>query len=163
VEFSIHKRLFFLVPMTVTGRFADVQGTIRLDEREPTTARAEIAIGAASIDTRMAKRDKHLRKADFFDVERFPTLTFRVRRVELVDRVAGYYRVTGDLTVRGVTRAVVLDAHYLPLTGEDATRRIRLTLTAPLNRRDFGMDWDRPYIHVADDLTATLTIEATQV
>src|SRR5437016_11839923 len=79
VEFTIGKRLFFVTHLLVTGRFADVQGTISLDEQDPASAQAEVMIGAASVDTRMSKRDQHLRKADFFDVARHPTLTFTSR------------------------------------------------------------------------------------
>lgn len=161
VEFTVGKRLFFVLPMTVTGRFADVQGAISLDEREPATARADVTIGAASVNTRMAKRDKHLRNADFFDVAHYPTLTFRSRGVETVDRAAGRYRVTGDLTVHGVTRQVALEAHYLPALGEGAARRLKLTLTAALNRRDFGLIWNRPYLKVGNELTVRLEVEAT--
>src|SRR5215470_10963429 len=100
VEFTIDKRLFFVMHLMVTGRFTDVEGTIRFDEQEPANAQAEVTIGAASVDTRMGKRDQHLRKADFFDVERHPTLTFTSRRIETIDRRAGHYRVVGDLTVR---------------------------------------------------------------
>lgn len=161
VEFTIPKRLFFVKHLLVTGRFADVQGTISFDEQEPANARAEVSIGAASVDTRMGKRDKHLRKADFFDVERHPTLTFMSQRVETIDGPAGRYRVIGDLTVRGVIREAQLDATYTPATSGGPQRRIKLTLTGALNRRDFGMVWNQPYIDVADDLTITLQIEAT--
>jgi polyisoprenoid-binding protein YceI len=174
VEFTIHKRLLFVMPMTVIGRFAEVHGMIGLDERDPATARAEVTIGAASLSTetgkqsrlqamQAAKRDAHLRKADFFDVGRYPNLTFRSRGVETIDRAEGHYQVTGDLTVRGVTREVALDAHYTPASGEGSVGRIRLTLTAPLNRRDFGMVWNRPYMNVADDLVARIEVEATRV
>jgi polyisoprenoid-binding protein YceI len=174
VEFTIGKRLFLVMPMTVTGRFGDVRGLIGLDEQDPATARAEVTIAAASLTTEMdkpsrlqamqaAKRDKHLRKADFFDVERYPSLTFRSRRIEAVDRAEGRYRVMGELTVRGVTREVELDARYTQLPVEGLARRIQLTLTAPLNRRDFGMVWNRPYMRVADDLSARIEVEATRV
>jgi polyisoprenoid-binding protein YceI len=161
VEFTIGKRLFFVTHLMVTGRFSDVQGTISLDEHEPAHSQAEVTIGAVSVDTRMAKRDKHLRTADFFDVERHPTLTFTSRRIETLDRASGHYRVMGDLTVRGVTREVALDSHYVPTEGEGPTRRIKLTLTGPLKRRDFGIVWNNPLITIPDDLTVSLEVEAT--
>ena len=160
VEFTIGKRLFFVKHLLVTGRFSDVQGSISLDEREPANSRAEVTIGAASVDTRMGKRDKHLRKADFFDVEQHPTLTFISRRIEPIDRATGRYSVVGDLTVRGMTREVRLDATYIRATSDGPGRRIELTLTGPLNRRDFGMVWNNPLIAVPDDLIVTLQIEA---
>jgi polyisoprenoid-binding protein YceI len=161
VEFTIGKRLFFVMHLMVTGRFTDVAGTISLDEQEPANPRAEVTIGAASVDTRMGKRDQHLRKADFFDVARHPTLTFTSRRIETLDRRAGHYRVVGDLTVRGVTREFALDTHYVPAQDEGSTPRIKLTLTGPLNRRDFGIVWNNPLITIPDDLTVRLQIEAT--
>ena len=161
VEFTIRKRLFFVAHLLVRGRFSEVQGAISLDEREPANSHATVTIGAASVDTHMGKRDKHLRKADFFDVEQHPTLTFTSRRIEAVDEAAGRYRVAGDLTVRGVTREVALDTYYTATRGEGSARRIILTLTGALNRRDFGMVWNKSLINVADDLTVTLQIEAT--
>ncbi len=163
VEFTIRKRLFFVKRLTVTGRFSDVAGTITLDEQDPTTARAAVTISAASINTENARRDKHLLTADFFHVDQHPTLTFHSRRVEPVDAAAGRYRVVGDLTVRGVTREVTLETHYTPAPGGARDQRIALTLTAPLNRQDFGIAWSSPVIKVADDLTVTLAVEATRV
>ncbi len=163
VVFAIGLRLFFVKGSTVTGRFADVAGTITLDEQDPSTAQAAVTIGAASVDTRNARRDMHLRTADFFHVDQHPTLTFRSRRVEPVAPAEGRYRVAGDLTLHGVTREVVLEAHYAPALGAGRDRRIALTLTAPLNRRDFEMAQNNPVFKVADDLTVTLTIEATRV
>ena len=163
VEFTIGKRLFFITHLLVTGRFTDVRGTISLDEQEPANARAEVTIGAASVDTGMGKRDKHLRKADFFDVERHPYLTFRSRHIETIDRASGHFRIVGELTVRGVTRDIHLDATYIPATSGGPGRRIKLTLTGALNRRDFGMVWNNSVITVPDDLTVRLQIEATPV
>ncbi len=163
VEFAIGLRLFFVKGSTVTGRFSDVAGTITLDEQDPGTARATVTIGAASVDTRNERRDTHLRTADFFHVDQHPTLTFRGRRVEPVDPATGWYRVVGGLTLHGVTREVSLEAHYAPALGAGRDRRIALTLTAPLNRRDFEMAQNNPVFKVADDLTVTLTIEATRV
>ena len=86
---------------------------VNLDTEAPERSSVEVTIDAASIDTRVADRDVHLRSQDFFDVERFPTLTFRSRKVEgPVGRVGDVFRVVGDLTIRGVTREVVLDARF---------------------------------------------------
>lgn len=162
-EFTIRKRLMFIRRLTVTGRFSDVSGTITLDEQNPTGAEATVSIGAASIDTGIARRDKHLRTADFFHVERHPALTFMSRRVEAVDQAAGAYRVSGDLTVRGVTRPVSLDARYTPAPSGEREPRLTLDLTAPLNRRDFGIVWNKPFLDIADDLTVSLHVEATPI
>ncbi len=161
IEFSIGKRLFFIKHLVITGRFTDIDGTITLDERQPTSAQATITIGAASINTHNARRDTHLRAADFFHVDQYPTLTFQSRKVEAIDQEAGRYRVVGDLTVRGVTLRVSLDARYVPAEHTGASRRLKLTLTAPLNRRDFGIVWNKAAINVADVLTVNLEVEAT--
>jgi polyisoprenoid-binding protein YceI len=163
VEFTIGKRLMFVKHLLVTGRFTDVQGTIVIDEQEPANSRADVTIGTASVDTKspMGKRDKHLRKADFLDVERHPRMIFKSRRIETVDRAARSYRVVGNLTIRGVTREVILDARYTPAQPGVRQPRISLSLTTALNRRDFGMVWNRPYIDVADELTVTLEVEAS--
>lgn len=160
IEFSINKRRFFVQHLVVTGRFTDVSGTITLDQAHPAGAQAVVTIGAASIDTGNRQRDKHLRTADFFHVDRHPSLTFQSRQVEAIDQAAGRYRVVGDLAVRGVTRPVTLDARYEPAKGTGPGRRIKLTLTGSLNRRDFGIVWDNPLFHVADDLTVKLELEA---
>ena len=160
--FTIRKRLMFVRRLTITGRFTAVSGTITLDERDPSTARAEVTIDAASIDTQDARRDAHLRSADFFDVAAHPHLTFASRRVEAVDRAAGTCRVVGDLTVRGVTRPVTLDAHFSPPVAGASEPRIRLALSAPLNRRDFGIVWNKAAISVADELTIAIDVEATR-
>jgi len=163
VEFTIHNRLFFVKNMMVTGRFSDVAGTITLDEQDLSTAQAVITIGAASIDTQNARRDTHLRTADFFHVDEHPTLLFRSRRVEPVDPAGGHYNVVGDLTLHGVTREVTLETHDAPAPGAGQDGRLTLTLTTPLNRRDFGMTQSNPAFKVSDELTVKLVVVATRV
>jgi polyisoprenoid-binding protein YceI len=147
--------------MTVTGRFTDVQGTITLDEDEPITAEASISIAATSIDTTYPRRDTHLRQADFFHVDVHPTITFRSRRVELSDRATNRFQVLGDLTIRGVTREVILDTLYVAPQDSGPNRRLKLTLTTALNRREFAIQWNSLFLGVADTLTVNLLIEAT--
>jgi polyisoprenoid-binding protein YceI len=160
VEFTIRKRLF-VAPLRVTGGFSDVRGVISLDEQDPTSAQADITIGASSIDTGNARRDSHLRQDDFFHVDSHPDITFRSRRIELSNPSASRYTVVGDLTVRGVTREVSLDTHYTAPHGSGDNRRMKVALTTTLNRRDFGLVWNRLFISVAGDLTVNLAIEAT--
>lgn len=162
VEFTVGKRLFFVKDLTVTGRFADVRGTISLDEREPESARADIAIGAASVDTGMGKRDHHLFKADFFDVQRHPVLAFRSRHIEAINPSKGQYRVMGDLTIRGVTRAVILEGEYTPPRPGARKPQIGVTLTTSLNRRDFGIVWNLPIMQVADEIDVAIAVVATR-
>lgn len=103
VEFTSRMRLMFVAKVTVKGRFTDVTGTLTVDDREPTNSHATITIGTASLDTKMAARDKHLYSADFFDVEHHPSMTFTSQRFEVLDQATGHYRITGLLTIREVT------------------------------------------------------------
>jgi polyisoprenoid-binding protein YceI len=157
VEFSTRMRLMFLANVKVKGHFSDVQGTFIGDEQKPTNANVQVTIGSSSLDTRSAARDKHLRSADFFDVEHYPQLTFTSRRIEALDPAHGQYRVAGLLTIRDVTREVSLDAWYTSQPG--AVLRHTVNLTTDLDRRDFGLVWSRPMQKIADDVTITLHIE----
>jgi polyisoprenoid-binding protein YceI len=162
VTFTIRKRLFFLWGLTVTGRLSAVQGTIELDDRQPTTARASVSIEVASMDTRQARRDAHLRSDTFFDVARYPTIRFESRRIEPVDAVSGLYRVTGDLTIRDLTREVQLDTRYSSPMWEADAPRLTLTLSTSLNRYDFGLAWSNPLIRIDDDLTVAIEVQAVK-
>ena len=105
---------------TVRGEFTSTKGTVRWDGKDLATAVVEATIDATTISTREPKRDAHLRSADFFDVEKFPTLTFKSTKVEPVG--PGRLRMTGDLTMRGVTRAVVFDVEG-PTAGDQGQPR----------------------------------------
>jgi polyisoprenoid-binding protein YceI len=124
-----------------SGRFAKVAGTIVLDEVDPARSAVAVDIDAASLDSHQEQRDAHPKSADFLDVENFPTITFRSTRVEPADATRA--RVVRDLTVRGVTRAVALEAEYAgsgknvlgkPIVGFSAATR--------LSRKEFGLTWD---------------------
>ena len=153
---------------TVKGRVADVRGTVTLDEAEPDRSAVEVELEAASIDTRSGQRDAHLRSADFLDVERFPLITFRSRRVEGAAPVEGArFRVVGDLTIRGVTREVALDATYEgrgrdPWGGE----RVSFGATTSIDRRDFGLTWNAALeaggVLVGNDVRLTLEVQAVR-
>lgn len=129
---------------TVRGRIADLGGTIAMDETAPDRSTVEVELAAASIDTRSEQRDAHLRSGDFLDVETFPAITFRSHRVEGASlREGTRFRVVGDLTIRGVTREVTLDATYEgrgrdPWGGE----RVSFSADATIDRRDFGLTWN---------------------
>jgi polyisoprenoid-binding protein YceI len=140
VEFSAKHMMI----TTVKGRFAEVKGTLMLDEAAPDRSSAEVEIAAASIDTRTEQRDQHLRSADFLEVETHPTITFRSRRVEGARGEPGEtFRVVGDLTIRGVTREVTLEATYEgrgrdPWGGE----RVSFSADTKIDRRDYGLTWN---------------------
>src|SRR6266699_364615 len=162
VEFTARMRLMFIMKVTVLGRFTDVAGTLTIDEREPANAPVTVTIGTASLDTKLAARDKHLYSADFFDVEHYPTMTFTSRSIKVLDQAAGHYRLTGTLTIRGVTREVSLDTWNVPprTTGDS---RLTFNLTTVLDRRDWGLSWSRPIQQLADEVNLALTIQFVPV
>jgi polyisoprenoid-binding protein YceI len=137
VEFSVRH----LMVATVKGRFTGVRGTIVADAADPARSAVEVAIDAATIDTREARRDAHLRSADFLDAERHPTITFRSTRVEPLGR--DRLRVVGALTIRGATREVALEATVngrgADLSGAEVAG---YTATATLDRTAFGLTWN---------------------
>ncbi len=158
VEFAVKH----LMISTAKGRFADVSGTVQLDEREPERSEVDVTIGVASVDTRQPDRDAHLRSADFFDAEHHPTITFKSTRVTRSDD--SEFRIDGDLTIRGVTKPVTLRATEEgrgrdPWGGE----RLGFSATAKINRRDFGLTWNQLLetggFAVGEDVKITLDIE----
>jgi polyisoprenoid-binding protein YceI len=127
----------------VRGEFRNVSGTLQLDEKDVTRSSVEAKLDTASIDTRVADRDKHLRSADFFDAEKNPSILFRSTKVEKAGE--GRLKVTGDLTMRGVTRPVVLDVEGPTAEVKDARGNPRRGFSAStrISRKDFGIAWNR--------------------
>ena len=159
VEFAVKHMMF----TTAKGRFSGVTGEITIDNENVANSRVEVEIDAASVDTRDEKRDDHLKSADFFDVEKFPSLTFASTKLEVAD--GSDLKITGDLTIRGVTREVVLAAE---LNGEGTNpwgqSVIGYSATTRINRKDFGLNWNAALetggVIVSDDVKITLEIEA---
>lgn len=139
---GIHFKVRHMVFAKVRGRFAAWSGAIQLDDADLTRSSVAVEIDAASIDTGVADRDKHLRSADFLDVEQFPKLSFQSKRVEKVDDER--YRVHGELTIHGVTREVVLDTEYAG-TAKDpwGNERAAFAATVSIDRTDFGLEWNQ--------------------
>jgi polyisoprenoid-binding protein YceI len=138
VEFSIRH----LMISTVKGRFGGVAGSVVIDEADPGKSNLDITIDVSSIDTREAQRDAHLRSADFFDVETFPSMTFRSTRV---GRIAEHeFKVVGDLTIRNQTRSVVLDV-TAEGRGKDpwGGERAGFSAVGKIKRSDFGLTWNQ--------------------
>lgn len=130
-----------LMITTVRGTFGEVAGTLEIDEADPTVARGEIRVQAASLQSGFEARDNHLRSADFFDVERFPEIVVRFDGVEPVkgDR----YRVIADLTIRDVTRPATFDVEHIgEAVNFQGGRHIAFTVSAKLNREDWGLNWN---------------------
>ena len=148
----------------VKGHFTGVTGMLTLDERDITKSHVEASIDAASINTREADRDTHLKSADFLDVEKFPKLTFTSTRVTRTGD--GELQVEGDLTIHGVTRKVTFAVEGPTPPGKDpwGNTRIGLTATTKINRKDFGLTWNAALetggILVGDEVTITFDVEA---
>src|SRR5438270_12040080 len=127
---------------TVRGRFTRFEGRIDLDTADLTRATGTVEIEAASIDTGQPDRDTHLRSGDFFDVEKYPTITFKLKSVS---GQGEDLKITGDLTIRDVTREIVLDAEFAG-EGTDpyVNRKIGGSLGGTISRGDFGLKWNVP-------------------
>lgn len=139
-----HSRIGFVtrhaMVTKVRGSFNDFEGTATTGEglADPSIA---VTIQVASVDTRSADRDAHLRSGDFFDVEKYPTITFRSTKIDAVD--AGTLRVTGDLTIKDVTRPVTIDFEYNgSATDPFGNERVGLEGSVVVNRKDFGLTWN---------------------
>jgi len=147
----------------VRGEFAKLNGGVDVVGDDPTTAKVAVTIDAASISTHEPKRDAHLRSADFFDVEKFPTITFTSKKVEPVGE--GRLKLVGDLTMHGVTKEVTLDVEGLTPAVKDpgGSLRVGAHATTRINRKDFGLLWNRALeaggVLVGDEVSITLDVE----
>ena len=148
---------------TVKGRFGRLEGAIEGDEANPTASSVRATIDVASIDTSDEQRDAHLRSDDFFNAERYPHITFVSKRIERVD--AEYFRIVGDLTIRDVTKEVVLDTKFEGQVRDPyGNQRAGFTATTQINRGDFGVSFNGALetggVIVGDKVKITLHIEA---
>jgi polyisoprenoid-binding protein YceI len=147
----------------VKGQFAKVSGTLTLDESNLADSHVEAVIEAASIETRDAQRDTHLKSADFLHVEKFPMLSFKSSNISLIRD--GELAVEGDLTIRGVTRPVVfsVEGPTPPTKDPWGSTRVGVSATTKINRKDFGLTWNAALetggILVGDEVTITLDVE----
>ncbi|NUR56909.1 MAG: YceI family protein [Acidobacteria bacterium] len=160
VEFAVKHMMI----TTVKGRFSGVTGEIRLDEPTFSASKVDIDIEVATIDTREPQRDTHLRSGDFFDVEKYPKISFRSTSI---DGTLESFKLSGDLTIHGVTRPATLDVTYEgrgkdPWGGE----RIGFAATAKIKRSDFGLTWNAALetggFLVGDDVKISLDVEAVK-
>lgn len=162
---SIQFGVRHLMISTVKGKFPKFTATAVADEKEPTRAVVEASIDAASIDTGETKRDEHLRGPDFFDVAKYPTITFKSTKVE----PAGdhHFKLHGDLTMHGVTKPVVLDIEATPqVKGMRGETRAGARATTKVNRKDFGINWSKTMdgggVVVGDDVDVTIEVEGVK-
>ena len=158
IEFAVRHMMI----TTVKGRFGIVHGTVRSHDADPAKGDVDIEIDADSIDTRELQRDAHLKSADFFDVEKFPKLTFKSTGIS--DVQGDHFKLTGDLTIHGVTRPVTLDVTSAgrgkdPWGGE----RAGFSATARIKRSEFGLTWNQALeaggFLVGDEVKINLDIE----
>jgi polyisoprenoid-binding protein YceI len=165
---TVHSILGFsvrhLMVSKVHGAFTKWSGTIELDEQDPTRSRAEAQIDAASVDTKDGDRDGHLRSADFFDVEHHPKITFKSTAIERAGE--GRYLVSGDLTIRGVTRPIKLDVEdggrsKHPMIGD---QRAGFSAHTTIHRSEFGLKWNAVLeaggVAVSDKVEINLDLQA---
>jgi polyisoprenoid-binding protein YceI len=147
----------------VKGQFAKVSGKLALDESNLANSSIEAVIEAGSIVTRDAQRDAHLKSADFLDVEKFPTLSFKSTRVRVVRN--GELAVEGDLTIHGVTRKETFDVEgpTPPVKDPWGNMRVAVSATTKIHRKDFGLTWNTILeaggIAVGDEVTISLDVE----
>lgn len=154
-----------LMVSTVRGEFSRVQGWVDYDEKNPGAIRIEATIDAASINTGEPKRDEHLKSPDFFDVAKYPVITFRSKSAR---KTASGLVVTGDLTMHGVTKEVVLNVEGPSPEVRDPWGNFRrgATATTKINRKDFGLTWNAVLetggVAVGDEVTITIDVEAVR-
>jgi polyisoprenoid-binding protein YceI len=144
---------------TVRGSLSGITGTLVWDDKDPTKSSVDVSIPSTSITTNNEARDKHLKSPDFFDVEKYPTLTFKSTSVK---SVGGQLEVTGDLTLTGITKSVTLtvDGPTAPVKGQGGKLVIGLSATGMLKRTDFNFGPKFPAAAIGDDIKFTIDAEA---
>src|SRR4030081_1447334 len=148
---------------TVRGAFSKVTGTVVVDDKDISKSTVDVTIDANSVDTRVPDRDNDLRSDKFFDVAHHPSITLKSKKVEQV--ASGKLKVTGDLTIRGTTKEVVLDVEgpTAPMKDPWGNVRAAATATSKVNRQDFGVKWnatlDNGGVVVGDDVNITIDVE----
>jgi len=163
---AAHFSVRHLMISNVRGEFTKISGSALLNPADLTKSTVEITIESASVNTREPQRDEHLRSADFFDVANYPTLAFRSKRIEALG--TDNFKLTGDLTIRGVTKEVTFDVEGPTPPVKDPWGNIRagVTASAKINRKDFGLVWnaltEAGGFVVGDDVKITIEAELIQ-
>jgi polyisoprenoid-binding protein YceI len=148
---------------TVRGAFNKVTGTIALDDKDITKSTVDVTIDATTVDTHEPNRDNDIRSDKFFDVAHYPSITFKSKKVEQV--APGKLKVTGDLTIRGTTKEVVLDVEgpTAPIKDTWGNQRSAANATTKINRQDFGVKWnatlDNGGVVVSDEVSINIDVE----
>jgi polyisoprenoid-binding protein YceI len=160
-----HSQTTFVVPhmmvSEVEGQFREIKGDVKLDEKNLTKSSVEITIPAASMDTGNADRDKHLKSAEFFDVTKFPNIVFKSSKIA---KAGNAYKLTGDLTIHGVTKPITVDGTISEPVKNPWGKQVRaVKINGKLNRRDYGLTWnkslDKGGVLVGDEVTLNIRLE----
>ena len=160
VEFSVRHMMI----SNVKGQFQKTSGTVDVNGKDPTSAKIDATIDATSINTRVDKRDAHLKSPAFLDVDKFPTITFKSTKIEADG--SGKWKVTGDLTLHGVTKPVVLEVESTgtPVADPMGNTRAGASATTKISRKDFGLTWNQPLetggVMVGDEVAISIDVEA---
>jgi len=148
----------------VEGRFRDYDGRIVIDRQNPANSRVDVTIQAASIDTGNEKRDADLKSANFFEVDKYPTIAFKSTKV--TPNGKDLYLVTGDLTMHGVTKTIVVPVRHTGFLNLGKMEKAGFEVTLSLNRKDFGITWNRTLdaggTMLGDDVQITVLVEANK-
>jgi polyisoprenoid-binding protein YceI len=159
---NAHFSVRHMMITNVRGEFQKLEGTVTFDSANPEAAKIEATVDVASINTREAQRDGHLKSADFLDAEKFPKLTFKSKSVKAKGK--DHLTVTGDLTIRGVTKEIVLDVEGPSAASTDPFGNVRVgaTATTKLKRDEFGIVWNAALeaggVLVGNDVNVTIDI-----
>jgi polyisoprenoid-binding protein YceI len=161
-----HSEVIFQVRHLVTkvrGRFDDFEGSVTIHEDKPDLSSVQFTIQAASIDTNEAQRDTHLRSADFFEVDKYPTITFKSKTVRR--KSSESFEVVGDLSIHGVTREISLPVTHLGQAKDPwGNERVGFEAEIILNRKDYGLVWNAPLevggFLVGDEVKVSLSVQA---
>ncbi len=148
----------------VSGKFEDFDGKINIDPNKPAASTVEFTIEASTVNTGVADRDKHLRTADFFDTEKFPEITFKSTSIKSSGK-KDVYTVTGNLTMRGVTKQITFPVQFLGFIRDPwGNDKAGFSLATTLNRKDYGVNWNKALdnggVLVSDEVDVAINIEA---
>jgi polyisoprenoid-binding protein YceI len=163
---SVHSEINFstrhMMISTVRGRFEKFTGTVNFDEATPARSTVDVQIEAASVNTKEAQRDGHLKGPDFFDAVKYPYLTFKSKRVDVVD--SQHARLVGDLTIRDVTKQVVFDVEYAGQAKSPwGTTSAGFSAQTKINREDWGLTWNQALetggVLVGKDINISIEVE----
>ena len=159
---SVHFSVRHLMVSNVRGEFTKLSGTVKFDPQNPETSSIDATIDANSISTRDSQRDGHLKSPDFLDTEKFPTITFRSKKIEVQ---SGGGKLIGDLTIHGVTREIALEVEGPSPEMKDpwGKQRIGASATAKLSRKEFGLTWNAALetggVMVGDEVKINIDVE----